>query len=146
MLRTISHIALLLALLGQSWAKPGLLDFFTGDECPKEITDGSCAIVYDDEDCEEGDWEPLRIKGDGLPKSFSTLTLNPLKALKNKRYKDDIESLIVRRGCNLEVFKDSDCTGDKYTFRAKNNEDLVVEELEDSDADDFGTFLEYLSV
>ena len=79
--------------------------------------------------------------GNGLEQSFSTLTLNPLKALKNLiNYKDDIESLVVKKGCTLEVFKDSDCTGDKYTFRAKPDQDLIVEELDESDAEDFGKY------
>ena len=79
--------------------------------------------------------------GNGLAQSFSTLTLNPLKALKNLvNYKDDIESLVVRKGCVLEVFQESDCTGAKYTFRAESDEDLIVEELDESDAEDFGKY------
>ena len=79
--------------------------------------------------------------GNGLAQSFSTLTLNPLKALKNLvNYKDDIESLVVRKGCVLEVFQESDCTGSKYTFRAESDEDLIVEELDESDAEDFGKY------
>ena len=124
-------------------AKPGLLDFLTGDDC-EPIKDGSCAIVYDDEDCEKGDWDPLRIPADGKDISFSTLTLNPLKSLQNARYKNDIESLVVRKGCTLEVFKDSDCSGGKYTFRADKGQDLIVKELEDSDADDFDEDIECL--
>ena len=78
--------------------------------------------------------------GNGLAQSFSTLTLNPLKALKNLvNYKDDIESLVVRKGCVLEVFQESDCTGAKATFDARDkSQDLIIEELEDSDYDDFG--------
>ncbi len=133
----LTLILLCSVFLNKALAKPGLFDLFKGNQC-KPITDNSCAIVYDDEDCEEGDWDPLRIEGNGLPRSFSTLNLNPLKSLENRKYKDDIESLVVRKGCTLEVFKDSDCTGSKYTFRANNAEDLIVKELEDSDADDFG--------
>ena len=42
-----------LAFIGQGQGKPGLFDIFFSSEC-KPITDDSCAIVYDDEDCEEG--------------------------------------------------------------------------------------------
>ena len=71
--------------------------------------------------------------------SFSTVTLNPLKAIRNARYKDDIESLVVRKGCILQAFKESDCTGAKATFDATNrSSDLIIEELEDSAYDDFG--------
>ena len=65
-----------------------------------------------------GDWDPVRVKDTSSPTSFSTLVLNPLKAIQNARIKDDIESLVVRKGCKLEVFKESDCTGAKYTFEA----------------------------
>ena len=86
-----------------------------------------------------GDWDPLRLKSSSSPVSFSTLTLNPLKALKNKRYKDDIESLVVKQGCKLEAWRKSDCTGAKATFDARDkSQDLIIEELEDSDYDDFG--------
>jgi len=144
MFKKASFLLLLpfLALIGQGQGKPGLFDIFSSSEC-KPITDDSCAIVYDDEDCEEGDWEPLRIPGNGLSQSFSTLTLNPLKALKNLiNYKDDIESLVVRKGCVLEAFKDSDCTGDRAVFRAENDRDLIVDELEDSKYDDFDEAIE----
>ena len=79
------------------------------------------------------------MKSSSSPVSFSTLTLNPLKALKNSRYKDDIESLVVRKGCRLDAFRESDCTGAKATFDARDKtQDLIIEELEDSDYDDFG--------
>ena len=67
-----------------------------------------------------GDWDPLRLKSSSSPVSFSTLTLNPLKALKNARYKDDIESLVVRKGCRLDAFRELDCTGAKATFDARD--------------------------
>ena len=47
-------VLFILAFLGLCQAKPGLFDLFSGSEC-KPITDvDTCAIVYDDEDCEEG--------------------------------------------------------------------------------------------
>ena len=86
-----------------------------------------------------GDWDPLRLKSSSSPVSFSTLTLNPLKAFKNAKYKDDIESLVVRQGCKLEAWRKSDCTGAKALFDARElTQDLIIEELEDSDYDDFG--------
>lgn len=124
--------------------KPGLFDLFTGHDC-KPITDDSCAIVYDDEDCDQGDWDPIKIKADGKPVSFSTLSLNPLTSLNNARKKNDIESLVVRKGCTLTVYDDSGCTsGKSYTFQASNSQDLIVEDLEDSDAEDFDEDIECL--
>ena len=47
-------VLFILAFLGLCQAKPGLFDLFSGSEC-KPIADAdTCAIVYDDEDCEEG--------------------------------------------------------------------------------------------
>ena len=44
----------ILAFLSLCQAKPGLFDLFSDSEC-KPISDAdTCAIVYDDEDCEEG--------------------------------------------------------------------------------------------
>jgi hypothetical protein len=78
------------------------------------------------------------LKSSSSPVSFSTLTLNPLKAIKDARDKDDIESLIVRQGCWLDTFRESDCSGAKATFDARDkSQDLIIEELEDSDYDDF---------
>ena len=68
----------------------------------------SLPIVYDDEDCGQGDlawisssltWEPLKI-GIGESKSFSVL-----KDLSHLyKYKNDIESFVVRKGCTLKVW------------------------------------------
>jgi hypothetical protein len=56
-----------LAEQGEAKPKPGLLDFLKGDEC-EEIEDNSCAIVYDDEDCGEGNFfnEIIRIHNFGI--------------------------------------------------------------------------------
>jgi hypothetical protein len=122
-------------------AAPGLFDIFKSAKCdPIPANTNTCAIVYDDQDCAKGDWTPVKISP-GQSISFSILTRNPLKALKNLfNYKNDIESLVVRKGCTLEVFKDSDYSGGKYTFVAPPNADLIWRELEDSVADDFGKF------
>ena len=61
MLKSTSFLVLVLAFVaflagqGQAKPKPGLLDFLKGDKC-EEIDDNSCAIVYDDEDCGEGNF------------------------------------------------------------------------------------------
>ena len=72
-------------------------------------------------------------------------SLVPLRTIKNEDF--DIESLVVRRGCTLEVFKKSDCTGAKYTFKAalsKNHHwDRIERDLEGSDAHDFGQYTNY---
>ena len=47
-------IFFILAFLGLCQAKPGLFDLFSGSECKPIADEDTCAIVYDDEDCEEG--------------------------------------------------------------------------------------------
>ena len=47
-------VLFILAFLGLCQAKPGLFDLFSGSECKPIADEDTCAIVYDDEDCEEG--------------------------------------------------------------------------------------------
>ena len=55
-----TFIILFLSLLKIAIGKPGLFDFI--DNC-NSITDPNvCAILYDDENCNEGDWTPYRVK------------------------------------------------------------------------------------
>ena len=122
------YVLVLLGLLAiqQSKAKPGLLDFLT-DSCTS-IKDDACAIVYDNEDCGEGGWKPLKLNGDGTTKKFSLLG----------EYNNDIEALVVRKGCSLQVYDKRDCFGESHTFEAQKNRDLIIRELEDGPFDDFG--------
>jgi len=144
-----SSIVLVLAFISSvTEARPDLVDSVIGaisdvvyDDC-QEISDPNvCAIVYDDEDCGQGDlawisssltWEPLKI-GIGESKSFSLL-----KDLSHLyKYKNDIESFVVRKGCTLKVYKDSDWTDSEYIFTAPNNQDLIVKDLESSSATEY---------
>ena len=85
-------------------------------------------LVYDDENCNEGDWDPLKIM-DGESRSFSIL-----KGITNLfNYKNDIESIVVKKGCALKVYKDSDFSDGEYTFTAPANRDLFIKDLEDDD-------------
>ena len=84
--------------------------------------------MYDDENCNEGDWDPLKIM-DGESRSFSIL-----KGITNLfNYKNDIESIVVKKGCALKVYKDSDFSDGEYTFTAPANRDLFIKDLEDDD-------------
>lgn len=59
---------------------------------------GTDCIVYDEGDCRVDDWSsPLTFRA-GQSKSFSTL-----ESWTNIKYKNDIESVSVRRGCALQV-------------------------------------------
>jgi hypothetical protein len=108
------------------------------DSCdPIPSGSSACVIVYDDDGCDDGDWDPIEVQN-GVPVSFSTKSLNPLKIILQSSRKDDIESLVVKKGCTLEVFKNSDCSGDKYTFVAPQNQDLLVDDLDNSPAKSFG--------
>ena len=55
-----TFIILFLSLWTITIGKPGLFDFI--DNC-NSISDPSvCAILYDDENCNEGDWTPYGVK------------------------------------------------------------------------------------
>ena len=136
-----SLVILVLAIFGleQIQAKPGLSDLFRSNKCtdtPAEF----CAVVFDDDKCQKGDWAPLGIK-DGESRSFSVLQANPLKGLDNLfNYKNDIESFTVKKGCTLTVYKDSDYSGGEHAFAAPADADLIVKELEDGPYDEFSKF------
>lgn len=126
-----TFVILFLSLWTITIGKPGLFDFI--DNC-ESISDPSvCAILYDDENCNEGDWTPYRVK-DGEQKSFSIL-----KDLTNafSGPKNDVESIVVRRGCTLRVYKDSDFSDGEYVFSAPTNTDLFIKDLEDDSSTEY---------
>merc|ERR1712083_599815 len=97
---------LLILWVSQCQAKPGLWNMFQdcGDKQHSiSWQSNQCAKVFDDDDC--GD--------DGLmievgETSFSRTTLN----LRLISWRNEIDAIITRRGCELTAYKDSDCTGD----------------------------------
>ena len=66
----------------------------------------------------------------GESRSFSILN-NPLHLFK---YKNDIESFVLRQGCTLRVYKDSDFSDSEYIFTAPQHRDLMIKDLEDNPA------------
>ena len=69
----------------------------------------------------------------GESRSFSILN-NPLHLFK---YKNDIESFVLRQGCTLRVYKDSDFTDSEYVFSAPPHRDLIIRDLEDNPATEY---------
>ena len=51
--------------------------------------------------------------------------------------KNDIEAIVVRKGCTLRVYKDSDFTDGEYVFSAPTNRDLFIKDLEDDSATEY---------
>merc|ERR1739838_447998 len=146
---------LLVLLVGQCQAKPGVLELvgkaavakvavdvvkagFTKDCGDYEYSWGAneCAIVFDEEDCGENTlgWSPLKIKEGETSFSLTTVTF--------ARYRNDIESLIVRGGCTLNAYLKSDCEGTSHKFQSGlvipkvKSGDKTYEDLEDH-AEDF---------
>merc|ERR1719433_2161674 len=81
-------------------------------------------MAYDDDGCDDGDFllnwfefEPLKIKVGAFK-------------LTNK-YRNDIESLVVQKGCTLKVYTDNNYTWGEYIFKAPSDSDLIIRELED---------------
>ena len=69
----------------------------------------------------------------GESRSFSILN-NPLHLFK---YKNDIESFVLRQGCSLRVYKDSDFSDSEYVFSAPPHRDLIIRDLEDNPATEY---------
>ena len=118
-------------------AKPGLLDdFILEDEC-ESIINGSdtCFVGYDEENCNADDWEPFQVKGDGIAVPFNRTT-SSIKDFFG--YQDGIESLVLKKGCRAVLYKDKECTSDPFTLKAETNKDLVIKELSESTASDYG--------
>merc|ERR1711935_713661 len=123
MYKSTSFLFCLLVLwVGQCQAKPGLLDLaksaakgvvskFTADCDNKEVSWGKneCAMVFDDDDCQE---EGLKIKeGETTFSRLGFISKGTADFSGDSDYKDDIEGIIVRAGCELTVYKESDCKG-----------------------------------
>ena len=51
--------------------------------------------------------------------------------------KNDVESIVVRRGCTLRVYKDSDFSDGEYVFSAPTNTDLFIKDLEDDSSTEY---------
>merc|ERR1719500_1727239 len=137
---------LLVLLVGQCQAKPGLFDTIkdvaksavkklTPEDCDdvkKKIswTGRECAMVFDEDDCSGDD--------DGLKIETGSTTFSTVGFLKNtdhkasSDYKDDIEGIIVKKGCQLTAYKKSGCTGGHETYPPKvSDEDTVFDNLDD---------------
>ena len=69
----------------------------------------------------------------GESRSFSILN-NPLHLFK---YKNDIESFVLRQGCTLRVYKHSDFSDSEYVFSAPPHRDLIIRDLEDNPATEY---------
>ncbi|CAB4068420.1 unnamed protein product [Lepeophtheirus salmonis] len=106
---------------GSSIGRPKKIDPASNiddSKCPT-IPATACAILFDEEDCKSDDFEPITLS-DGEEKSFSSR-----KSILNFKYKNEIESFIVREGCTLEAYDDSDFSDDGIRVSAKNGDLLV---------------------
>ena len=78
----------------------------------------------------------------------TTFTRNPLKSgysLKLSSWHEEIDSIIVRAGCTLTAYKDSDCEGEKQEYKGESSltrrDKDKVYDGDDLDEDDFGTYI-----
>jgi hypothetical protein len=44
----------------------------------------------------------------------------------------------LKKGCVAVLYKDVDCTSDPFTLKAETNKDLIIKELSESTAKDYG--------
>ena len=77
----------------------------------------------------------------------TTFTRNPLKSgysIKLALWHEEIDSIIVRAGCTLTAYKDSDCEGEKQEYKGTNRLGISSDKVYDGDRlddDDFGTYI-----
>merc|ERR1719500_801604 len=148
MYKTTSFLFCLLVLwVGQCQAKPGLFDTIkdvaksavkklTPEDCDdvkKQIswTGRECAMVFDEDDC-SGDDDGLKIKeGETTFSRLGFISKGTADYSGDSDYKDDIEGIIVRKGCELTVYKESDCKGGHEEYKGTLREDGVFDKLDD---------------
>lgn len=79
------------------------------------------AMTWDDAECKLDDWnEPVGLQN-GQDKAWNLLS----DATDYAKYANTIESIYVRKGCNLTVFDDGDFSDDPFSFVAKDH-DLYI--------------------
>ncbi|CAB4058658.1 unnamed protein product [Lepeophtheirus salmonis] len=88
------------------------------EKCPT-ISATACAVLYDEENCVSDDWQPI-VLNNGEEKTFSLRS-----SLVNLKYKNDIESFVVRQGCTLEAYDDSDWSDDGIRASAEAGDLLI---------------------
>uniref|UniRef100_A0A0K2TLI2 Uncharacterized protein n=1 Tax=Lepeophtheirus salmonis TaxID=72036 RepID=A0A0K2TLI2_LEPSM len=88
------------------------------EKCPT-ISATACAVLYDEENCVSDDWDPI-VLNNGEEKTFSLRS-----SLINLKYKNDVESFVVRQGCTLEAYDDSDWSDDGIRASAQTGDLLI---------------------
>ena len=74
----------------------------------------------------------------------TTFTRNPLKSgysIKLASWHEEIDSIIVRAGCTLTAYKDSDCEGEKQEYKGESSLTRRDKDKVYDDLDDFGTYI-----
>merc|ERR1711953_993738 len=118
-MKILLAVLLLLSLLGLGHA-----GIFTRSKCV-EVPSHLCAVVYDDEKC--NGWALNINQGEIMFKWWDPVYY---------WYRNDIESVSVRRGCMFTGFDDSSLNGGSFTIRAANSDRHVDLSAED-DFEDF---------
>eukprot|EP00096_Caligus_rogercresseyi_P002472 TRINITY_DN1460_c0_g1_i1.p1 TRINITY_DN1460_c0_g1~~TRINITY_DN1460_c0_g1_i1.p1 ORF type:complete len:290 (-),score=40.06 TRINITY_DN1460_c0_g1_i1:230-1054(-) len=88
-------------------------------KCP-QMPAHACAVLFDEENCVNDDWDRSIILADGEEKSFSIIN-----SMLNYKYKNEIESFMVRDGCVFEAYDDSDFSDDSLRARAMDGDLLI---------------------
>ncbi|CAB4063235.1 unnamed protein product [Lepeophtheirus salmonis] len=80
----------------------------------------ACAVLFDEENCRNDDWDNSIVLADGEDRSFSLFN-----SMMNFKYKNEVESFMVREGCIFEAYDDSDYSDDGIRVRALNGDLLI---------------------
>merc|ERR1712062_712382 len=95
-----------------------------GLKVSKGLPNDVCAILFDDNNCDKYSYNVLETYG------------KPEKVPWERR--NQLQSLIVNKGCILQVFKDENCQEDSYIFPAPDKDKyLYIKEIDETNASDF---------
>merc|ERR1712244_57756 len=105
----MKSLLVLLGLLGL-----GQCGIFTRSKCV-DVPSNLCAVVYDDEKC--NGWALNINEGEIMFKWWDPVYY---------WYRNDIESVSVRKGCTFTGFDDSSLNGGSFTIRSSSSKDTHV--------------------
>merc|ERR1711936_1022588 len=118
----------LLSLLGLGHA-----GIFTRSKCV-EVPSHLCAVVYDDEKC--NGWALNINQGEIMFKWWDPVYY---------WYRNDIESVSVRRGCTFTGFDDSSLNGGSFTIRSGSTSDTHVTLSDEDEYEDYDEKIQSIS-
>jgi len=127
---TSDSVALVLVV---AVSQPALGGIFTRSKCTT-VPSNLCAVVYDDEKC--NGWALNINEGEIMFKWWDPVLY---------WYRNDIESVSVRKGCTFTGFDDSSLNGGSFTIRSGSGADTHVTLSDEDEYEDYDEAIQSIS-